>query len=203
MESYFGSPWDFGTGYSQPPTFGIGGGMPVQPQTDLSQLFAGGLAAKGIRPDQFFQDPQAAAQAIQPQGGAGSNPWDATPVDMPGGPPVSVPGQPSSGAPPSPTLGANPNIQAEEAASANAEGNSDQQQEAKKKSFGDKLAETLKGVKMPVPPAPQKVSSPNAPKVEQIKGGELLSLLLGLQSGATAGLKPPLTLNNSLKGAFS
>lgn len=198
MESFFGgSPWDFGTGFLQPPTFGAGGSLPVMPQTDLAQGFAQQIAAQGIRPDQFMANPGAAMQNMQPQGtpsSAGSNPWDPTPVDTPGGPPVSLGGRTSE----------NPNIQTDDPAQASAEGTPADAAAGKQKGWGEKLAETLKGVKAPTPPTPQTVRTPSAPDNRHtIKAGELLSMLLSMQTpSAQAGLKLPSTLGAAAKGIF-
>src|SRR5258708_1553022 len=115
MESFFGSnPWDFGTGFTQQPSFAPGAGAaPVMPQTDLTGGLAQAFASQGIRPNQFMANPQAAASALQPPGppaNAGSNPWDPTPVDTPGGPEVNLnDGRRADG---------NPNIQTDDAQAA-------------------------------------------------------------------------------------
>lgn len=186
-----GNPWDFGTGFTQPPTFMPGAAtMPVMPQVDLAEQFAAGMASRGIRPQQFFADPSV---ALPPQPAASPNVWDPTPVDTPGGNPVSMPGQPSSQMPLSPA-----------ATDASATGTEGEAAAGKQKSFGDKLQEGLRGVKAPTPPAAQTVRSPGAPEPKgQIKTGELLSLLLAMQpAGAQAGLKLPPTLGASLQGAY-
>lgn len=196
MESMFGSPWDFGTGFMQPPSFGSGNSMPVMPQPDLTQMFAQGMAAQGIRPQQFLQNPQAAIQAVAPEPsmGAGANPWDPTPVDMPGGKPVSL----ASAAAP---MG-NPNIQTDDPLQAQAGGAPAEVAGAKEKTIGEKLQESLKGVQAPKPPEVQKVGTPSAPQPNaNIKAGELLQMILGLSGQVPQKIVPP-SLNASMKGAF-
>lgn len=184
-----GNPWDFGTGFTAPPSFGAGNSMPVMPQTDLAAQMAQGMAMRGIRPQQFFADPSVAVP--QPPT-VSPNVWDPSPVDMPGGNPASIPGQPRTQMPLT--------MPGAEASATGTPG------EAKKAggSFGDKLQEGLRGVKAPTPPAPQQVRTPGAPEPKgQIKTGELLALLLAMQpAGAQAGLKLPPTLGASLQGAY-
>lgn len=67
------------------------------------------------------------------------------------------------------------------------------------------MLDALKGLKAPVPPAQQKVSTPNPLPIKtgDIKGGELLALLasLGMGGGAGAGgMKLPQTLGAALGG---
>lgn len=196
MESFFGNPWDFGTGFTQPPTFAPGTGtMPVQPQFGLPEAFANGMAAQGIRPQQFFQNPEVARDVIQPPAPqAAESPWDATPVSMPGG--AAAPLVPNNPA-------VQPNAQTPLGTDASAAG-SPMDATKKEKPFGEKLAETLKGVKMPVPPTPQKVGTPGAPHPSgSIKTGELLSMLLSMQpGGAQQGMQLPQTLGSALQGVY-
>lgn len=202
MESYFGSPWDFGTGFGVAPSFAPGAIQPVQPQLpgwpgvgfgdnpDPAGQFAAGLAAQGIRPQQFFSDPSIAQDIFKPS--MTPSPWDATPVSTPGGPPVTLP---QGGAP----LQAGGPV-----AEAQAAGTPQQAEMAKGRTPAEKFVETLKGAKMPTPPTPQKVGTPPPPRPHgQVKAGELLSLLLAQQpAGAQAGLKLPPTLGTSLAGMF-
>jgi hypothetical protein len=68
-------------------------------------------------------------------------------------------------------------------------------------SMTDRFLSTLKGVKAPVAPTPQRVGTPAAPRTTPIKGGDLLALLQILQGGAdqNAGLKLPNTLGQALR----
>jgi hypothetical protein len=201
MESFFGnSPWDFGTGFgafnTNPQSF-----QPMAPPVDLPQQMASTLAMQGIRPQQFFSNPAAAVQALQPPQPAASA-WDETPVDMPGGKPVRLPGQPQTQLP-LPTGGGNPNTQDGAASDAQAGGTAEEAAAGKKGSIADRLTETLKGVKMPASPALQSIRTPAVPPPTAIKGGELLALLMAMQpQGAQPGLKLPPTLGASLQGAF-
>lgn len=197
MESWFGnSPWDFGTGFSSPFTTDPNSFQPVAPQTDLASSLASAFASQGIKPDQFMADPNTAANAagIAPgatatgAGGSGANPWDPTPVDMPGGPATTLPAQPST------APSANP-----QAADANAAA-TPTDKNAAQKPFGDRLAETLKGVKAPPSPTPQKVSSPSAPTSNPtgVKGGNLLQLLAMMAPQASQ-VAVPLSLSRSIR----
>lgn len=65
----------------------------------------------------------------------------------------------------------------------------------------DALLKTLRGVQMPAPPVPQKVSTPHAPTLAKIQGGGLADLLASLGIGpqqALPGLKLPSTLGQAL-----
>lgn len=64
-----------------------------------------------------------------------------------------------------------------------------------------KLLETLRGVKAPDAPVPQKVSTPNLPPLRPIQGGQLFDMLAQLGIGpqqAFPGLKLPSTLGQAL-----
>jgi hypothetical protein len=74
---------------------------------------------------------------------------------------------------------------------------------AKAPTAGDALLKTLQGVKAPAPPVPQKVSTPHAPSLRPIQGGEYGALLASLGVGpqqAFPGLKLPSTLGMALGG---
>lgn len=208
MESYFGAnPWDFGTGFTQPPSFDPGNSMPVQPQVpawpgagwtdnpDPAGQFAAGMAKQGIRPEQFMQDPQGAVQKLQPPGGAGTNPWDATAPPSP----AASPQMPSATASlDERAYGASPTATDASAAASPADA------KGAKGTFGDKLAETLKGVKAPPLPTPQTVRTPSSPdNRHSIKAGELMQMLLAMQPpSGNVGLKLPSTLGTAVKGTF-
>ena len=199
MESFFGSPWDFGTGFTAP--FGTGGEsfLPQMPQMDLPSMFANGLAAQGIRPAQFFANPQLGASVLNPSPQQ-PNVWDPTPVATPGGEPTMLPGTPGRGP--------NPNVQTDDiGGGASAEGSEEERRRAGRETMADRFAKGLRGVRMPEPPKPQTVRTPDAPRPgAAIKSGEILQLLLaamqGGGAGGAAGLKLPATLGGALQGAF-
>lgn len=197
--SGFGSPWDFGTGMQSPQFFGPGGNnMPVAPQVDLAAQMAHGLASAGIRPGQFFANPSAAAPILQPPGGTPEgNAWDPTPVDMPGGAPVTLNSRVGAGQPSYTPAEESASTQGMDASATGTSGD-----KAGGKSSFDKFAEGLRGVQAPKPPDVVKPSTPGiVPPRGDIKTGELLALLMGMQpQGGTPGLKLPPTLGASLKG---
>lgn len=185
MESFFGSPWDFGTGFAPQQSFMPGTmNQPVMPQVDFAGQMAQGLASQGIRPQQFFSNPAVAQDLFQPPA-AGTNPWDATPVGTPGGSPTPLP------------MPASPQAESALAAAPGQVG------AAKEKTMSEKFAEGLRGVKMPAKPEVQKVSTPALrQQASTVKPGELLALLLGMQpgGGAAAGVHP--SLGGALQGMF-
>lgn len=72
-----------------------------------------------------------------------------------------------------------------------------------KRSSGDDLLKTLRGVQMPKPPEVQKVSTPHAPALRPIQSGGLAELMASLGVGpqqAFPGLKLPSTLGQALGG---
>lgn len=67
----------------------------------------------------------------------------------------------------------------------------------------DALLKSLRGVTAPAAPTPQKVSTPHAPQLGKIQGGQLFDLLASLGIGpqqALPGLKLPSTLGQALGG---
>lgn len=67
-------------------------------------------------------------------------------------------------------------------------------------SVADRIAQTLKGVKMPAAPETQRISTPAAPRpTTAIKGGEILALLNMMGGGGgVEGMKLPSTLGDAL-----
>lgn len=204
--SMFGNPWE--GGFQPPQSFAPGvTNNPIAPPVDLAAQMAQGLASAGIRPGQFFANPQAAAPVLQPPGGTpDGNVWDPTPVDMPGGQPVSLG---SRTAATEPRAAGQPSYTPEQESlstqgmDASATGSSQDKKAGEKSSF-DKFAEGLRGVQAPKPPDVVKPSTPGiVPPRGDIKTGELLAMLLAAASaGGGGGVKPATTLNASLKGAF-
>lgn len=178
-------PFDFGTGFQAPQTFGLGNATPVVPQIDLAAIAAQHLASQGIRPGQFLQNPAMFGQ--MPGGGAGAFPspqppaasvWDPTPVTNPGGAPLPTPAAGSAPAAPGAPLDITSDSQ--KGTEASAQGTSAD----KKGKEPDKLLDTLRGLKAPAPPTPQTIRSPAAPDARgSIKTGELIALLTALQAG--------------------
>lgn len=192
--SNFGNPWEMGTGFAQPQSFMPGTmNQPVMPQMDLPSMFANGLAAQGIRPQQFFQNPEAAMQSIMPSPEQ-PNVWDPTPVP---GPPM-MPGTRD--------VAGNPNVQTDDASGAQAGGASGDMQRAKQGTIADRLTAGLRGLQGPTaPPKPEMMQAARAPAPPDARGrveaGELLKLLLAANAGpAMAPRALPPTLGAALQG---
>lgn len=193
--SNFGNPWEMGTGFAQPQSFMPGTmNQPVMPQMDLPSMFANGLAAQGIRPQQFFQNPEAAMQSIMPSPEQ-PNVWDPTPVPGSPQPPMMPGGNNYAGA------GNSPNLQADDA---QAGGASRDMKTAKEGTIADRLVAGLRGMQGPTaPPQPQMMQAARAPAPPDARGrveaGELLKLLLAANAGPATRALPP-TLGAALQG---
>jgi hypothetical protein len=194
---------DYGTGFGQPFTQTPGvnqpmmpwtGGFPGQDLGDPAASFAAGLAARGIRPQQFLQNPQAAARSMAPAlPPPMQNDWDPTPVATPGGAAVTLPGRGATVTPSdaSVTLNVDPAKPAGEAAEASAAA----KPEDKGGDMAKRITDALRGVRMPTPPQPQTIRTPQAPQphaVNAIKGGQLLALLQSLGVNPAAAKIPAL-----------
>jgi hypothetical protein len=190
MENYFsnfGNPWEVGTGFLG--GTGMGGTQPLatMPQLDLPTMFANGLAAQGIRPSQFFANPEIARDIVSPP--PMQNPWDATPDTGP-------PSMPWS-------RDVAQHTQTDDA-QASAENDL---KTAKEGTIADKFASALRGVKMPeAPPRPEtpKIErSPSAPAPPGARGvgqSELLQFILAALKGQQAAPRQLPTLGASLRG---
>lgn len=208
MEGFM-NPFDFDSASFMPtmPDVAAGGGIFGAPQAmgaggqpDFAAMTAGTLAQNGIRPDQFLRDPSLLSAAA-PSGGqfpslgsslGGERGWDSTPVAYPGGPEVS----PTTGQPTTKPLDIRSDAQktSDEASNASAEGTT----KDKGGDMAKRITDTLRGVQMPKPPAPQTVHTP-APTLPRpmagVKGGQLVALLQALGAraqGATPHVPMPL-----------
>lgn len=192
-------PWEIGTGFMVPPTAAVGGGMPVAPSMDLPSMLAGHLAAQGIRPQQWLQNPglfHGAPSAPFTGNEADADVWDPTPVATPGGPAIGA--NPVAPPPLNPGAVATPAISAPadtglSGLEASATGTTAEKKGEPAKP-GDSFLAALKGVQAPKPPAVQTIRSPAAPEPakQAIKSGQLLALLTALQPQLGAQRQNPL-----------
>lgn len=155
--------------------------LPLITQSGLSSGQGGvpgaNLPAPALQPEVNQLVPPAQPASV-------SNPWEPIPIPqarppMPGMPPEAgnYGGNPAS----------NPNLQPI----------------GQPANPADKLMATLRGVQVPKPPEPQKVSTPHPPVPRPIPGGQLLALLEGLnaaRNSGAGGLHLPSTLGQALGG---
>lgn len=150
------------------------------------------MAQAGATADQSFApganlpapalQPEVAQLAPPSQPPSVSNPWEPVPIPQAHPPMPNMPEAGNYGGNPA----SNPNLQPIGTPANPA----------------DKLMATLRGIQVPKPPEPQKVSTPHAPVPRQIPSGQLLALLEGLNAARNSGaaLHLPNSLGQALGG---
>lgn len=189
-------------GIEPPPLPDASGGMPTLPPANGGNVIGTSLEPAGNFNDRFgaISDPRSA-----PPGGE-AMPFAAEPAAMPTPIPVPRPVQA-----PVPSLGASlePNIGAQTADGTGIQGVAPYagvETMPKAQPNLNQLTGALRGMVPPVVPAAQKVGTPAAPRLADIKGDQLLQLLMLAQSGGGLGdggrkqLAMPSTLGQALGG---